>query len=41
MLHNINSDVGNVVRDKSWWSVQGILELFWAVVNFIVLLYVE
>ena len=40
-MPHIKLGVGNVVKEKSWWSVGGLLELFWAVVNFIVLLYVE
>ena len=32
------SAVGNVLSGRSYWSVEGLLDLFWSVINFIVLL---
>ena len=29
---------GNVLSGRSYWSVEGLLDLFWSVINFIVLL---
>ena len=32
--------VGNVLSGRSYWSVEGLLDLFWSIINFIVLLWV-